>query len=177
MQIEQSLINLCRKQNRKAQQQVYEFYYEDAFRIALRYTKNDEDAKDILNQTFFTVFTKIDQFNGDGNNFYGWVKKILVNRAIDHLRSSALRHTFLPIEEAENTLSSDQSQYLDESNVLKLIQMLPFTTSSVFNLFVMEGYNHKEISEKLGITENNSKYHLHAARQKLKSWIFKSELI
>jgi RNA polymerase sigma factor (sigma-70 family) len=176
MVFDDSLIARCRQQDRKAQEQVYTYFYQDAFRIACRYAKNEDDAKDILNDSFFTVFTKIDQFNGNASNFFAWVKKIIVNKSLDQLRSAAFKNSTVSLDEVQHETITDNQHHDFDYNIIKFIQLLPFTTSSVFNLFVMEGYNHKEISQLLGITEANSKYHLHSARQKLKNMIFKSEI-
>lgn len=176
MLLNDHLIQLCKKQDRKAQEVVYKYFYQDVFRIAVRYTKNEEDAKHVMNDSFLAVFTKMDQFEGDISNFHAWVKKIVVNKSLDYLRSSAFKYSTLPLEDFDHKLTVDNQQQSSELNIIKLVQNLPFTTSAVFNLFVMEGYNHKEISDILGITESNSKYHLHAARQKLKSMLFKSEI-
>ena len=176
MKINENLIKLCKAQDRKAQETVYTLLYQDAFRIASRYVKSDEDAKDVMNEAFFTIFTKIDQFQGDANNFQSWIKRIIVNRCLDYLRSAAFKYATLPLEQIDNTLSVENQHQALEFNIITFIQKLPFTTSAVFNLYVMEGYSHKEISELLDITESNSKYHLHSARQKLKNMLFKSEI-
>ncbi len=152
--------------------------YSDALKIAMRYTSCTADAKDVLNKAMLKVFTKIDQFKGGPDNFFGWVKRIIINQALDELKSKNFRQSFDPMENIQSDPSTDgiTDQYNYES-IVHLIQRLPTTSACVFNLFAIEGYSHKEIGDSLGITPENSRYHLRAARKQLQTWIFKTEKI
>lgn len=174
--IENKLITACKMGDRSAQEAIYRLLFSDGLKIAMRYTRDVNEAKDVLNRAFFKALTKIDGFKGDGSNFFGWVKRIIVNEALDHIKKTSFSQSFLPIEDMESHHSRDEiTEHYDYENVVKLIQLLPDTSKCVFNLYVLDGYSHKEIADQLGITAENSRYHLSAARKQLKAWIFKTE--
>lgn len=146
-------------------------------RLAIRYAGNHTDAADILNRALFKVLTKIEQFNGDEQNFGGWIKRILTNEALDFVRANP---AFKAHQELETATHVPVETALEEPaglehNITHLLRQLPLTTATVFNLFALEGYSHREIGEMLGINENNSKWHLHSARQKLQQLIRKTD--
>lgn len=137
-------------------------------RLTLRYAHNQADAADILNRGLFKVLTKIEQFNGSEANFGGWVKRIVVNEALDFVRANPAFKNFQTLETAAHVGEAPLVEPLEtEQSIVQMLQHLPLTTATVFNLYALEGYSHREISKTLGISENNSKWHLHSARQKL----------
>lgn len=137
-------------------------------RVALRYARNADDAADILNRGFFKVFTKIDQFVGTAENFGGWIRRIIINEALDFVRADPGFSGHEALEAAAHLGASPDVEHIEAAQgILQLLHRLPLTTATVFNLFAIEGFSHQEISEQLGITETNSKWHLHSARQKL----------
>lgn len=167
----------CRRKERAAQEQLYRLCYEPYMRLCLRYAGNRSDAADILNKAFFNILTRIDQYRADGN-FAGWMKRIVVNAAVDYVRANSRFRYHEPVENAgEMPGEAMPDQELVRNDLLGLLQNLPFTTASVFNLFALEGYAHKEIAEMLGITESNSKWHLHYARQLLQQQLKSSATI
>jgi RNA polymerase sigma factor (sigma-70 family) len=174
MKLKASLLDGCKNNSRAAQSEVYRLCYSEAMKIAMRYTQNSDEAKDILNKPFLKAFLNINEFKGDENNFFGWLKRIIINNALDHIRSISKKNETLGISEAFNE-PFVQEHTFDSENIIHLIQRLPPRTSAVFNLFAIEGYNHKEIAEMLDISEANSKYHLHTARKNLQEWLFKTE--
>lgn len=155
----------CRKQERGAQEQLYRHCYGPFLRLCLRYAENRADAADILNKAFFNIFTHLDQYRGDGN-VLGWMKRIVVNAAVDYIRSNKRFRYHEPVEAAAELPGQSRADHqLLQNDLLDLLSHLPFTSSAVFNLYVIEGYSHREIGAMLGITEGNSKWHLHHARQ------------
>lgn len=165
--IPEEWIEGCRRQERSAQEQLYKRCYEPYLRLCLRYAGNRDDAADILNKAFFNILTRIDQYRGDGN-FAGWMKRIVVNAALDFVRANSRFRGHEPVEKAgEVPEPSLSDQHLLGQDILNLLQRLPYTSATVFNLFALEGFSHREIAEALGISEGNSKWHLHHARQLL----------
>jgi len=143
------------------------------YAVCLRYAGNADDAQDILQDGFVKVFRNLDRFRGEGS-FEGWIRRILVNTAIEHLR----RKTYLqPMgEKEERTLPLHEKTALDtlsEKDILALIQQLSPGYRTVFNMYVIEGYTHKEIGEILGISEGTSKSQLARARVILQDMVQK----
>lgn len=177
MTVPEHIIQGLRQEDRSEQEAVYSLLYSESFKIAMRYTRSAEEARDVLNMAFFKALTRIKTFKGDGSNFFGWFKRILINQSLDHLKTSSFSQSFLPLDEMEETYGQDDpiGEKDDYDNVIALIQRLPDTSKCVFNLYAIDGYSHREIARELGITEDNSRYHLHSARKQLKAWIFKTE--
>jgi RNA polymerase sigma-70 factor (ECF subfamily) len=172
MVISAEIFEGCRRQERPAQEQLYQRCYPDLMRVALRYVHNEADAADILNRAMFKAFTRIAQFGGTADNFGGWLLRILVHEALDFLRARPAAQANQPLEEAlhlSSGLRPDSAR--DAEDILALLRRLPATTAAVFNLFALEGYSHQEISAMLDISAANSRWHLHSARQKLQQWI------
>ncbi|MDX1686180.1 MAG: RNA polymerase sigma factor [Saprospiraceae bacterium] len=175
MRVPDHIIRGLRKGQRAEQEAAYRLLYSDAYKIAMRYAHSTPVAQDVLNKAFFKALTKIDSFKGDGANFFGWLKRIIINQALDEIKTSSFSQSFAPIEEASDQGIDMIGEKDDYDNVIALIQQLADTSKCVFNLYAIDGYSHREIAQRLGITEDNSRYHLHAARKQLKAWIFKTE--
>lgn len=176
MKVSSEIIEGCRQNNRLAQEQLYQLFYADLMRIALRYVINQTDAQDVLNTSMLKVFKKIDSFQGTHENFGGWVKRIVVHQSIDFIRcrkSFNERHITLDVLPEKEF---DQNWEDDPSYILKLLEALPEIEKTVFNLSLIEGYSHKDISEMLSISVANSKWKLHSAKKKMKTWISKKVL-
>jgi RNA polymerase sigma-70 factor (ECF subfamily) len=165
------LIQGCRHSNRIAQKNLYERYFGRVFGIAMRYTKNQEEALDILNSAFLKVFTSLDKYE-DNSNLAGWIAKIVFNTAIDHVRRNTKYRQVMDFNvEAEHAVGNESLDRLQTADLYKLIQKLPASSRSVFNLYVIDGYKHKEISEMLDISVGTSKWHLSNARKELQDLI------
>lgn len=143
--------------------------------IALRYANNNEDALDILHDSFIKIFRHIATFQTD-TSVTAWIRRIVINTAIDFYRKEKKRktanldeamHVFSPGIDALSSLSSDE--------ILKAIQRLPYSYRSVFNLYVIEGYAHKEIAAMLGINESTCRANLVKARNKLQAMLLNRE--
>ncbi|MBP6186003.1 MAG: RNA polymerase sigma factor [Saprospiraceae bacterium] len=162
------LLEGCRNRSRTAQEELYRMGYEDWMRMLRRYTRDMDEAADVLNRGMFKVFTKIDGFEGNGIQFEAWIRTILIREALDHIRSNKAASNHQPIEMAHEKGRVDPE---DPAYILRLLERLPVTTATVFNLYALEGYSHKEIGNMLNISESNSKWHLFSARGKLQEWI------
>lgn len=143
--------------------------------MALRYTKQYEEAEDVMIHAFYKIFDKIDSYNGDGS-FEGWMKRILVNEALMHIRKRNNLHLAVEVQDidvAETTNVVDQLQYAD---LILLLEQLPVGYRTIFNLYVIEGYKHREIAELLDISINTSKSQLILAKKRMKKLIESFEL-
>ena len=165
---EQELIEACRKQDRKAQKLLFDKYSPKMFGVCKRYLKNREDAEDVMIDGLFKVMTNIHTFQGKGS-FEGWIRRIVVNQALMALRK---RHNFQLTVEVSNIEIKSQISVEDElaaQDILALLDKLPVGYRTVFNLYVLEGYKHREIGEILGISINTSKSQLILAKKRMKS--------
>ncbi len=133
---------------------------------------NKDDAEDVLQEGFVTVFTKIDSYTGSGS-FEGWARKIFVNTALMHLRRTDALGLSDDIEEARTLFTEEATpiENIGYKELLKMISSLPPEYRTVFNMYVMEGYSHKDISDELGCTEATSRSRLQRARLKLQEMI------
>lgn len=163
---EEKLIQQCRRGNAKAQRELYDKYASGMLSVCRRYVRTIEDAEEVLSNAFIKVFGKIDQFNGTGS-IGGWIKRIMVNESLNYIRYQ--KNWFVEIEEENHTSFSHQnlSNELDAEHLMNLIDELPLGYKTVFNLYAIEGYSHKEIGDMLGISDNTSKSQLSKARKSL----------
>jgi RNA polymerase sigma factor (sigma-70 family) len=161
------IIEECRKGNSKAQFMLYNLYSKAMFNLAYRITNNREDAEDILQDTFTDCFRNIGSFRFE-STFGAWLKSILINRSINHLRKRKISLVFpenLPEhEEPENT----EIEY-NTDKIFKAIESLPDGYRIILTLYLLEGYDHTEISQILGITESTSKSQYSRAKVKLRN--------
>ena len=164
----------CSKGDRKAQERLYIMYYSYALSIALRFSDNRENATEILNDSFLKVFQVL-QRKGEIEKFKPWLRKIVINRAIDYYRAEKKINAnisyaeYLPEVELKDDVISDMSA----KEILSHLQSLPDIFRLVFILFEIEGYSHKEISEKLDISEVSSRKNLSRAKVLLKNSLLK----
>ncbi|HTB06281.1 MAG TPA: sigma-70 family RNA polymerase sigma factor [Bacteroidia bacterium] len=175
---EQELIKGCLAGTWAFQQMLYKRYAAKMLTVCLRYTTSREEAEDILQEGFVLVFEKMPQFRMEGS-FEGWIRRIMVHKAIEHYRKVAHIYPVMNIEDNENTMisSEDVASTLNSKELLNMIQELPPMYKMVFNLFVFEDMTHKEIAGKLGVSEGTSKSNLSDARAILKKKINQSMLI
>ena len=166
------LISACRQGDRTAQKELFDALSPKMYAVCLRYTSDADEAKDVLQEGFITVFTRLESYSGTGS-FEGWARKIFVNTALMHLRKKDVLRFGEDISEAR-TLASEEATPLEKigyRQLLRMISSLPADMRTVFNLSVVEGYSHKEIAEMLGITEATSRSKLLRARMRLQELI------
>lgn len=168
---EAQLIKALRKEDPKAQRQVYDKYSTRMLALCFRYVCDDMAAEDVMIEGFLKVFEKIGQFNGEGS-FEGWIRRIMVNEALGYLRKQKRILEDNLSDEANNIPDYIQAdQNLEAEELLALIEALPVGYRTVFNLYAIEGYAHIEIAQMLGITESTSKSQLHRARALLQKMV------
>lgn len=175
--VEEELIRGCVKNERLAQKRLYERFYGKMMGVCMRYSSHREQATEILNIGFFKVFKTIESFSKRGGNLEAWIYRIMVNTAIDYLRAE-IRNAHTDIERtvyAED--SSDVISDMSAEEILELVNRLTPSYRAVFNLYVIEGYNHKEIGELLGISDGTSKSNLAKARARLQNMIIEQNKV
>ena len=170
------LIESCIKGDRKAQKVLYDHLAPRMFPLCIRYMGDRELAEDILQDGFITLFTRLDSYKGDGS-FEGWARKIFVTTALMSLRKKDVLKMSDDLEAARGMKSevSTQIQNIGYKDLMKLVAQLPPGFRTVFNMYAIEGYSHKEISEILGISESTSRTQLSRARTWLQNKIKERE--
>lgn len=165
---EQQLIAGCRKGERLAQKELYDVYSRKMMGVCLRYVSDRETARDLLQDGFVKIFTSIDSYSGLGS-FEGWMRRIFVNCALEYLRKSDVLREATDLDNTVELIQPDSSAISDLSaaELMNLVHELPTGFRTVFNLFAIEGYSHKEIGEILNITESTSRSQFTRARQLL----------
>ena len=167
----EEILEGCRRNSRTSQYRLFSRFYNYAMSVASRYVSNTEAAEEVTNDAFFKVFTKLHLFEPrDEGGFRAWLRRIVINTAIDRLRSAInLPHTQEWRAEMDPQMESGIIEQLTEEQIFSLLDQLSPAYRAVFNLFVVDGYSHEEISETLGISAATSKSNLARARQRLKS--------
>jgi RNA polymerase sigma-70 factor (ECF subfamily) len=174
---ETDLIKACKDQNAKAQRMLYDKYASIMLGLCRRYIQGELEAEDVMIKGFMKVFAKIDLYEGKGS-FEGWMKRIMINESLTFIRQNKAMYLETDIEAADREPDYDKiSTELDAQDLLKMINELPSGYRTIFNLYVIEGYAHKEIAELLGINENTSKSQLSRARMHLQKSIRETEKI
>ncbi len=168
------LIHNCKKGKRQAQAELYRRYSGVLFGMCLKYSKNRTEAEDNLHDSFVTIFSKIDQYSFQGS-FEGWMKRITVNTVLQKYRKE--QHLNIVSEEIEDDAEVDTEQAdISLNTLLGYIQELPHKYRLTFNLYVLDGYSHKEISEMLGTSTGTSKSNLARAKTILRDRIEKEKI-
>lgn len=172
--IHEDLIEGCRISNRKAQLQVYNLYYKAMYNTAFRILKNSAEAEDIMQEAFLVGFQKISDYKGDAS-FGAWMKRIVINRALDELKK---KKESVSIEEAGiEAVADDASEnYLEAlsyrtEQIRKGIEQLGNDDRIILSLFLLEGYDHEEISQVMNISNNASRTRYSRAKQRLRDWL------
>lgn len=165
---ESDLIKGCLENDRQMQQFLYKIYAPKMYGVCLRYAGNVEDANDLLQEGFIKVYINLSKFRSEGS-FEGWIRKIFVNTSIEHFRRKTQLYNIT--EAQENTIEDADINALNKlavKDIIQLINELSPGYKTVFNLYVVEGYSHKEIAAMLGITIGTSKSQLARAKSVLK---------
>jgi RNA polymerase sigma factor (sigma-70 family) len=187
MTVPKKIIRQCKKYDIKAQEYIFNKYAPELLKICFRYIKNKAKAEDVMQDAFITIFSKIKQYKGTGS-FEGWIKRITLNTALTQLRKDKKE---IISEDFDNYEAETQSKErkkdfnpedyqsvieyakFKQCELIETMNELPEGYKTVFNLYVIEGYKHKEIAEELGISEGTSKSQLLRARTKLKELLYK----
>ena len=164
---DEALVTGCRQQQRKAQEQLYRLYAGEMLRVCLAYEPDRDNAKDILQNAFLKVFRNIEAYNGKGT-LKAWIRRIITNTAIDAYRKKQQTQTLRLDDISQyDQPTQEYSDPLVCQDLLREVEKLPDGARMVFNLYAIEGYSHKEIGEKLQISEGTSKSQLSRARKML----------
>ena len=164
------LIQKCKKNDTKAQSDIYKLFSGKLFAICLKYSRNHVEAEDNLQDAFMTIFEKISQYKYKGS-FEGWLKKITVNTALQRYRNKGVFNIVNEDRSESTTLEIEDNDDVDIDFLLLIIQELPDRYRLVFNLYALDGYSHKEIAKMLDITTGTTKSNLARARLILKNKI------
>ena len=166
----EKLIKQCRRNDRKAQRELYDHLSSMLFYTCKRYLLNAHDIDDALAESFVIIFTKIDQLK-DPNALEGWAKRITVNQCLQKIRKKVNFNLYIGDIQSDTFWTDSQEASLEHEDLLKLVTYLPEGCKTVFNLFVIEGFSHKEIADELGISVGTSKSQLNVARTKLQGLV------
>ena len=172
---QKELIRKCKKGQRRAQEELYRTYSSILFGICLKYSRNKTEAEDNLHDSFMTIYDKIHQYRSRGS-FEGWLKRVTINTVLQKYRKTEPLTLISEALEAEDTESSAGQEEIPLGTLLKYIQELPNKYRLTFNMYVLDGYTHREISEILGTSEGTSKSNLARARGILKERILKAKM-
>lgn len=164
------LINGCLNNDRDSQRLLYKHYFGYAMSICIRYSQNYDQACEILNDGFMKVFTHIKKYD-QSKSFEGWLKRIMINTAIDHYRKNKKFYNHDDVAEQGVIQKAQVIDQLSYEELLKIVQLLSPAYRTVFSLFVIDGYSHEEIAKKLGISVGASKSNLSKARNNLRNML------
>ena len=166
----EELIHGCIRNERGAQEKLYRLFYPKMMALVRRYIDQDVQAEEVLNNGFLRAFQKVDQYTFQGS-FEGWLRKIVFHAVSDYVKQNIKYSEKVLLIEKDQFIHKDHADRMYYNELLELVQALPGATRSVFNMYVMEGFSHKEIGKMLGISEGTSKWHLSEGRRMLKEKI------
>ena len=164
---EQDLVAGCVRNERRFQELLYRQYFPKMMSMCMRYTNDRDIAMQIVNNGFLRVFKKINQFSFKGS-LEGRIRRLVYHSVSDYFKKHSKYVRFLVLEERDDSIRQTALDDLYFQDVLSLVDMLPAATKEVFRLFAIEGYSHAEIAKRQGISVGTSKWHLSAARKRLK---------
>ncbi len=168
--MDEKIIQACKKQQRDAQRKLYEHMAPKLYYLCKRYLKKEEEIEEVLADSFYIIFTKIDQLK-EIYAFEAWARKITVNQCLLQLKKNLNFNLYLEDVAYSDQPLAEEITDLEEEDLLNLVQYLPEGCKTIFSLFVIEGYSHKEIAIQLQISEGTSKSQLNAAKSKLKELV------
>ncbi len=175
MDIQHTLIESCIKGERKAEYALYKICYSYLMSICVRYTRNEEKAKENLNMGFYKILSNLNSYDPEVP-FKPWIRKIMINQLINEYKKEKIHYgSFLYVEGYHESSSySEMNAAVSKMNADRIygfIAKLPAASQQVFNLYYIDGYKHREIADMLGISDGTSKWHLNFAREKLKEML------
>ncbi len=167
-----ALIRGCVENDRSCQERLYKMFYSKMLSMVRRYISHSEQAEEVLQNGFLRAFKKVDTFAFQGS-FEGWLRRIVFNAISDYVKQNTQYREKVVLAEKEQSISETAAGRLQYKELIKLVQGLPESTRNVFNMFVIEGFSHKEIANQLNISEGTSKWHVSEGRRLLKEKIEK----
>jgi RNA polymerase sigma-70 factor (ECF subfamily) len=171
MIVQPELIKDCINRNRRAEYDLYKLTYRYLMSICIRYSRDEDTAKEALNIGFLKILNNLSKYNTEAP-FKTWIRRIMINTLVDEFRKQKHHESKIQyVEEYDESSYAELNKVIekiDGAEIYAVINRLPPASKEVFNLYVIDGYSHKEISELLNISEGTSKWHLNAARNKLK---------
>ncbi|SMC50111.1 RNA polymerase sigma factor [Moheibacter sediminis] len=169
--MDKQILQSCKKMDRNAQRKVYDALYPKLHFICRRYLKSEEDIEEAMADAFFTIFSKINQLN-DLDAFYAWSRKIMVNQCLAYLKKKVDFETYIDDNQKEIAyVNADYANTLNEQDLMGFLDKIPEGCKTIFNLFVVEGFSHKEIAAELNISVGTSKSQLNVAKTKLQGLV------
>ena len=172
------LVKQCLNNNQSAQKELFVRFSSKMLGVCLRYTPSMDDAEDVLQEAFVKIYNKLDKYSGMGS-FEGWIRRIVVNTALDFLRKNKKTQLHSSIDDIGFAIKKEQFivEDLTAKELMKIIQQIPLGYKTVFNMYAIEGYSHKEIAQELDISESTSKSQLSRARKAIKLLLIENKLI
>jgi RNA polymerase sigma-70 factor (ECF subfamily) len=171
----EELINGCKRNERSSQERLYKLFYPRMMAVVKRYIDEDMQAEEVLNNGYLRAFQKIGQYNFQGS-FEGWLRKIVFHAVSDYVKQYTRYNENIVLVEKDQFIHKDHADKIYYNELLQLVQSLPLATRAVFNMYILDGFSHKEIGKELGISEGTSKWHLSEGRRILKEKIEKQNL-
>ena len=171
----EELITGCIRNERSSQERLYKLFYPRMMAVVRRYIDDLSQAEEVLNNGYLRAFQKISQYTFQGS-FEGWLRKIVFHAVSDYVKQNMKYNEKIVLAEKDEYVHKDFADNLYYNELLEMVQTLPVATRAVFNMYVMEGYPHKEIGKILGISEGTSKWHLSEGRRILKEKIEQQKL-
>lgn len=174
---EKELIDACLKQDRRAQRELYERFAPRMIPVCRRYVSDRDRVNDLIQDGFITVFSKIGTYSGDGS-FEGWIRKVFVNTALMHIRKNDILKDAQDVDMLYSLAPSVDNVFekLEGKEIFNLISQMPIGFKTIFNLNVIDGYSHQEISQMLNISEGSSRSQLSRARTWLQNRIINMDV-
>lgn len=173
--IHQDIIDRCKEGNQNAQFQLYKLYYKAMYNVCLRIVNDDMEAEDVMQEAFLSAFRKMDTYRGEVS-FGAWLKKIVVNRSLDYLKKRKVQFEEVNEKTMEISDYHMETKEVDVATIKKAIQSLPDGYRIVLSLYLIEGYDHDEISQILGISNSSSRTQLLRAKNKLREKLKNKEI-
>ncbi|MCB0760089.1 MAG: sigma-70 family RNA polymerase sigma factor [Flavobacteriales bacterium] len=166
---DQELVRACLEGSGKAQRLLYDKYSGQMMAVCLRYAGNEPDAQDMMQEGFIKVFDKLGQYSGKGS-LVGWIRSVVISCALVHIRKEKRFMFHEDVEEVQHLTDDDVDAVsrMSQAEIMELIRQMPDGYRTVFNLFAIEGYSHKEIAELIEVSESTSKTQFFKAKAWLK---------
>lgn len=181
-QIDHSLLNNCIKGKTEAEYKLYQITHSYLMSICIRYTRNEDKAREMLNMGFHRILNKLDKYRQNEVPFKSWIRVVMINTLINEFNREKSHYNTIQyvehyVESGDFSVVNEAVKQMDIKEIYKLIAKLPFPHQQIFNLYYLDGYKHREIAELMQINENTCKWYLNTAKEKLKDMIHAMEIV